>query len=335
MSASTAPISLQPEKSVDPVAGDESPRRWWSHPVLKWVEVGVLVATVAGLISSALYFFVAAKGLDLVVWFEKEQRIYPSDQTDGLALPLVFHNEPARAVTVMRVNVSNLGDGAIGSQENLWQLTISAPKASRLELVGSLERSSERIQLMEITQSTPNAYSVRLGVLERRAHVAFSLMAIHDPATRVQPEVSTSLAGLPKPETTNAPLYERLGEKLRPFTVLLVALGLLYLAVLDLRGQTTGFRARLDEVKALRELRMQQDRDLQEGKVVAEDERVSDDGLRRIDEAEQKLRAKYWRRSRWAMVGALGSNGAAIVFGASLFGFMSASALGWLMTWFI
>jgi hypothetical protein len=64
-------------------------------------ELLVLIATVAGLISSALYFLVATEGLDLVVWLEKVQRLYPSAETADLALPLAFQNEPAPAVTLL------------------------------------------------------------------------------------------------------------------------------------------------------------------------------------------------------------------------------------------
>ena len=300
--------------------------------LLKWAEVMALIATVAGLISSALYFFVAARGLDLVVWFEEVQQVYPSAETGDLALPLAFQNEPAPAVTVIKVNVSNLGDGAIGSQENLWQLTIEEPKASRLELVSTLEPNSDRIPLMEIAQSTRNAYSVRIGVLERRAGVEFWLMAIHDPAVRVRPTVSTSLAGLPRPETTEDPLYARLGDKLMPFMIPLSALGFLYIAVQDLRDRSTRLREARDVMEQMQEQRRKQDL---EGAAVDDDQYVSDDHLERVHRIVQHWEARDWRSSRWAMTRALAANGLGIVIGAAVLGGISANVLGWIMTWFV
>ena len=324
--------SSEPGASVGTAAGQMPGPTSRFQRLLKWAEVMALIATVAGLISSALYFFVAARGLDLVVWLEKVQRVYPSAETDNLPLPLAFQNEPALAVTMVKVNVSNLGDGAIGSQENLWQLTLTEPKASRLELVGSLERSSDRIQLMEIPQPARNAYSVRIGVLERRAGVEFWLMAIHDPAVRVRPTVSTSLAGLPRPETTEDPLYARLGAKLTPFMIPLSALGFLYIAVKDLRERSTGLRQARDLMQEMQEQRRKQDL---EGVSVDDDQYVSDDKLARVHRIVQHWEARDWRSSRWAMARALAGNGAGIVIGAAMLGGFSANVLGWIMTWFV
>ena len=257
-----------------------------------------------------------------MVWFEKMQRVYPSAETDNLALPLAFQNEPALAVTMIKVNVSNLGDGAIGSQENLWQLTLAEPKASRLELVGTLEPSSDRVQLMEIPQPARNAYSVRIGVLERRAGVEFWLMAIHDPAVRVRPNVSTSLAGLPRPETTEDPLWARLGDKLMPFMIPLSALGFLYIAVQDLRDRSTGLRQARDVMQEMQEQRRKQDL---EGGAVDKDQFISDDHLKRVQRIVQQWEARDWQSSRWAMTRALAANGVGIVIGAAVLGAMSAN----------
>ena len=322
----------EPGKSADAtVAQVPSPVSTFQC-VLKFAEVGVLIMTVAGLISSALYFFVATRGLDLVVWFEKVQRVYPSADGNDLVLPLTFQNEPARAVTLVKVNVTNLGESAIGSQESLWQLTISEPKASRLELVSKPKPSSDRISLMEMAQTTPNAYSVQLGVLERGARVEFWLMAIHDPAVRIRPEVATSLAGLPRPEKTESPLSTRLGTKLLPFMIPLSALGFVLIAVQDLRDRRRNLREARDLMSQMQEQRRQQD--LESG-AVAEAEYISDDHLSRVHTIVQHWERRDWRRSRWAMTRAFAANGVGVIIGGVMLGAMSANVLGWLMSWFI
>ena len=327
----TTLLSSQPGKSVDTTVGEVSvpPSRF--QRVVKRAELVVLIATGAGLISSALYVLVGSKGLDLVVWFERVQSVYPSAETDGLALPLAFQNELAGAVTLIKVNVSNLGEGAIGSQETLWQLTISEPNASRLELVGKLKPSSDRISLKEIAQSTRNAYSVQLGVLERRARLEFWLMAIHDPGIRVDPDVSTTLVGLPRPDETRLSLSERLGEKLQWLMIPLWTLGFLTIAVHDLRGTLTNLREARELLKQMQEERQKQD----EGGAVAEGESISDQHLTRVQNLVHDWEARDWRRSRWTMTRAFVSNGVGIILGAVMGGAFSAYLLGWMMAWFI
>jgi hypothetical protein len=169
-------------------------------------------------------------------------------------------------------------------------------------------------------------------VLEHRARLEFWLMAIHDPAVRVNPDASTSLAGLPRPEKTRAALHERLGEKLVPFMIPLSALGFLYIAIHDLRGRSRFLR---EARNLLKEMEEQREKQLLHGGPVAEEENVSDDQLARIRSIVERLEAGDWRRSRWATTKVVAGQIVAIIFGAFMVGGFSAYGLGWIMAWFI
>jgi hypothetical protein len=326
----TTVLPSEPEAKVEATDATSKPASGFQR-ALKRAEAGVLIVTVASLISSALYFLVATKGLDLVVWFEKVQPVYPTADTDNLGLPLTFQNESAPAVTLIKVNVSNLGDAAIGTQQSLWQLTISEPKASRLELVGSPTTSSDRIGLAEMSQSTRHAYSVQVGVLEPRARVEFWLMAVHDRGVRVSPDVSTSLAGLPRPQKTADSLAERLGQKLLPFMIPLSTIGFVLIAFYDLRDRSGRLALARDTQKQLRE----QQRRQSEGEPATESQRVTDAHLAQVGKIVERLEASDWRRSPGAKTRALLANGIGIVIGGVIVGGISANVLGWVMSWFV
>ena len=215
------------------MGGDSKPRGF-----VAWLGIGTAVASVVRLGCSLLIVYLSSGEYDLVVWIQEQTAVYPSKATDDTALPLSFESGEAESVTVVKINVANLGSRSVGKQDAIWRLSITAKDdAARLAILGEVEWDPKNTIVRLVTQASPGpTVAFELGVLQPRAHIDFRLMVVNAPrAGRVRFHATSSLLGLPEPHVERKPLSQRLGKRLAPWIAAIFFLVFLLEAVQEWR----------------------------------------------------------------------------------------------------
>ena len=239
------PESVSEATSVKSEAPAASPAIWAGpRDVLRKASAAsktlLTIVSVLTLFWAVVLFVVGKNELHLVVWVKNETLLYPTAETGGRTLPLVFGSNAANSVAFLTVEVSNYGTDMIGDQSARWELELEAENAQHVAIVGELTRSPEAIVAQALPSTASNTIRLELGALQHNSRVNLELMAVNmtnDAPVRLV--ARPSLRGLPH-EITDASPSIRVSERLGWPAFVSIAIVFAVVALVD------GYKARAE-----------------------------------------------------------------------------------------
>jgi hypothetical protein len=207
-----------------------------------WVGlISGLIGIIATIWASTTLLFSSGE-LDLVVWVQEQTVLYPSDETDNIALPFEYSGEAATSAAIARINISNLGSHFIGTQEQLWQLEIRSETQSKISLLGEIRVTPERVFAAVQKQSSANKALINIGILEPGDSIELTVLIVNANNPRsIELQFVPSLQGLPKITQTRSSLQGRITERLLPVIALILFLLFAISSIVEFRSKRAGF----------------------------------------------------------------------------------------------
>jgi hypothetical protein len=171
----------------------------------KWTKPVTVVAGVISLVWSILLLPFQRPTEYLVVWIRDDKIVYPSEVTSDKSLPLTYRGTPVQSARILTVRIQNRGSAPIGKSESLWEVALTAHKASNLALLERPQTSPIQFFVEDRPSDDPRTVVIKFGLLDARSTVDLQMLLVNQKANGLPLTASPTLAGLPRHIGINSP----------------------------------------------------------------------------------------------------------------------------------
>jgi hypothetical protein len=189
-------------------------KTWRESPWQGFKRIAEVFGIITPLVLGFVHFALGQQH-EVLVQTGQPKRVYPSEASSNVSLPLTFNDLAVTSASVIDVEITNTGKSPVGTQEGRWTLELAgSPPTATFDAARIEQPPPSKAVLALNPNPAKNVVSVSVGLLDPYQTVHLRIMVLNAGDKRISFEPTSSLRGLPAPKVTDRTFVERTTDML-------------------------------------------------------------------------------------------------------------------------